>query len=83
MPKWVCPARIQEDCLYLNVFTPATATVPQLLLYMTGFWKMVPNHTSIILSLPHVFSIIFHSTRWNSMLKLLKECKKYSVSTYA
>ena len=28
------------------------------------------------------FSIIFHSTRWNSMLKLLKECKKYSVNTY-
>ena len=29
------------------------------------------------------FSIIFHSTTWNSMLKLLKDCKKYSVNTYA
>ena len=29
------------------------------------------------------FSIIFHSTTWNSMLKLLKEHKKYSVNTYA
>ena len=28
------------------------------------------------------FSITFHSTTWNSMLKLLKECKKYSVNTY-
>ena len=29
-----------------------------------------------------VFPIIFHSTTRNSMLKLLKECKKYSVNTY-
>ena len=29
------------------------------------------------------FSIIFHNTTWNSMLKLLKECKKYLVNTYA
>ena len=29
------------------------------------------------------FSIIFHSTTWNSMLKLLKDCKKYSVNAYA
>ena len=28
------------------------------------------------------FPIIFHSTTRNSMLKLLKECKKYSVNTY-
>ena len=28
------------------------------------------------------FPIIFYSTTRNSMLKLLKECKKYSVNTY-
>ena len=28
------------------------------------------------------FPIIFYSTTRNSMLKLLKECKKYSVITY-
>ena len=29
------------------------------------------------------FSIIFHIITWNSMLKLLKPCKKYSGNTYA
>ena len=28
------------------------------------------------------FPIIFHSTARNSMFKLLKECKKYSINTY-
>ena len=49
---------------------------------------MVPDHTFLFHYIYHchmksiAFSIIFHSTRWNSMLKLLKECKKYSVNTY-
>ena len=56
---------------------------------MTGFWKTVPNHTFIFHYIYYchmksiTFSIIFHSTTWNSMLKLLKDCKKYSVNTYA
>ena len=55
---------------------------------MTGFWKTVPNHTFLFQYIYHchmkniAFSIIFHSTTWNSMLKLLKPCKKYSVNTY-
>ena len=57
--------------------------------YLTGFWKTVPNHTFLFQYIYHchmksiAFSMIFHSTTWNSMLKLLKECKKYSVNTYA
>ncbi|XP_065887598.1 crystal protein-like [Dysidea avara] len=26
LPPWACPKKTQEDCLYLNVFTPLTAT---------------------------------------------------------
>ena len=54
---------------------------------MTGFWKTVPNQT-FFQYIYHcnmksiAFPIIFHSTTRNSMLKLLKECKKYSVHTY-
>ena len=57
-------------------------------IYVTGFWKTVPNHTFLFRYIYHcnmksiAFPIIFHSTTRNSMLKLLKECKKYSVNTY-
>ena len=63
-------------CMYVYIF------------YVTGFWKMVPNHTFLFQYIYHcnmksiAFPIIFHSTTRNSMLKLLKECKKYSVNTY-
>ena len=55
---------------------------------MTGFWKTVPNHTFLFQHIYHcnmkniAFPIIFHSTTRNSMLKLLKEYKKYSLNTY-
>ena len=57
--------------------------------YVTGFWKTVPNHTFLFQYIYHcnmksiALPIIFHSTTRNSMLKLLKECKKYSVNTYS
>ena len=55
---------------------------------VTAFWKTVPNHTFLFQYIYHcniksvAFPIIFQSTTRNSMLKLLKECKKYSVNTY-
>ena len=50
--------------------------------------ETVPNHTCLFQYIYHcnmksiAFPIIFHSTTRNSMLKLLKEYKKYSVNTY-
>ena len=48
-------------------------------LYVTGFWKTVPNHTFLFQYIYHcnmksiAFPKIFHSTTRNSMLKLLKK----------
>ena len=67
------------DCFELFI------EIPQI---VTGFWKMVPNHTFLFQYIYHcnmksiAFPIIFHSTTRNSILKLLKEYKKYSVNTY-
>ena len=47
-------------------------------IYVTGFWKTVPNLTLLFQYIYHchmnsiAFSIIFYSTTWNSKLKLLK-----------
>ena len=55
---------------------------------MTRFWETVPNQIFLFQYIYHcnmksiAFPIIFHSTTRNLMLKLLKECKKYSVNTY-
>lgn len=27
LPQYLCPKKVSEDCLYLNVFTPRNATV--------------------------------------------------------
>ena len=46
-------------------------------LYVTGFWKTVPNYTFLFSYIYHchtnniTYSKIFHNTTWNLMLKLL------------
>ena len=80
-------------CVIADVFNPFnheqySSHKHAVAIYVTGFWKTVPNHTFLFQYIYHcnmksiAFPIIFHNTTRNSMLKLLKEYKKYSVNTH-
>ena len=60
-----------------------------IIIYVTEYQKMVPNHTFLFHYIYYcnmnsiTFSTLFLIITWNLMLKLSKLCNKYSGNTYA
>ena len=80
-----CTKNYNKNTVNLHIHREFNGVDYSASLDVSRFWKTVPNHI-FYLSLLHekyCISIIFHSTTWNSMLKLLNERKKYYVNTYA